>query len=147
MDIACDICGKLYYKKQVCITKISAISVNIFPKELRELNEIITCFRCANLIKKGKVPIQTYWNAMFLDEIPDVIKNLTDMEPRLLQIVPFVKIIKLGGRFGQSDFKGQAILFAQDIEEIPEQLPLLVVRTDIITVCEQKILNNVDSSK
>jgi len=51
------------------------ISTDTFPKELRELNEIITCFRCANLIKKGKVPTQAYWNIMFLDEIPDVIKN------------------------------------------------------------------------
>jgi len=145
-DIACDICRKLYYKKQICTTKISAISADIFPRELCELNEIITCFRCANLIKKGKVPTQAYWNAMFLDEIPDVIKNLTDMEQRLLsRIVPFVKIIKLGGRFGQSGFKGQAILFAQDIEEISEQLPLPVVKTGIIIVCEQ--LENIEQCR
>jgi len=81
---------------------------------------------------------------MFLDEIPDVIKNLIDMEQRLLsRIIPFVKIIKLGGRFGQSGFKGQAILFAQDIEEISEQLP--VVRICIIIVYEQ--LENIEQCR
>ncbi|XP_029671986.1 uncharacterized protein LOC115240773 [Formica exsecta] len=68
---------------------------------------------------------------MFLDEIPDVIRNLSDMEQRLLsRIVPFIKIIKLGGRFGQSGFRGQAVLFAQDIEEISEQLPLPITRIE-----------------
>lgn len=93
-DIVYDICRKLYYKKQVCTIKISAIFMDVFPNELSKLNKIITCFRCANLIKKGKVPTQAYWNAMFLDEIPDVIKKLSDMEQRLLsRIVPFIKIL------------------------------------------------------
>jgi len=75
---------------------------------------------------------------MFLDDIPEVIKNLSDMEQRLLsRIIPFIKIIKLGGRFGQLGFRGQAVLFAQDIEEISEQLPLPVTRTGMIIVYEQ----------
>jgi len=142
-DIACDVCKKLYYKKQICVTQMSAATIDIFPHGLCELNKIITCFRCANLIKKRKVPTQAYWNAMFLDEIPDVIRNLSDMEQRLLsRIIPFVKIVKLGGRFGQSGFQGQAILFAQAIEEISEQLPLPIARTGMIIVCEQ--LENVE---
>ena len=145
-DIACKICQKLYYKKQICVTKISTTVKDIFPNELHEFNEIITCFRCANLIKKGKVPTQAYWNAMFLDEVPDVIRNLSDMEQRLLsRIVPFVKIIKLGGRFGQSGFRGQAVLFAQDIEEISEQLPLPITRIGMIIVCEQ--LENIEKCR
>lgn len=142
-DIVCIVCKKLYYKKQVCNTTISDTVKEILPNELCELNVIITCFRCANLIKKGKVPTQAYWNAIFLDDIPEVIKNLSDMEQRLLsRIVPFVKIIKLGGRFGQSGFRGQAVLFAQDIEEISEQLPLPIARTGMVIVCEQ--LENVE---
>lgn len=73
----------------------------------------------------------------------EVIKNLSDIEQRLLsRIVPFVKIIKLGGRFGQSDFRGQAVLFAQDIEKISEQLSLPIARTGMVIVCEQ--LENVE---
>jgi len=84
-DIVCDVCKKLYYKKQICVTKITAASIDIFPNELRELNEIITCFGCANLLKKGKIPTQAYWNAMFLDEIPDIIRNLSDMEQTFIK--------------------------------------------------------------
>jgi len=137
------VCKKLYYKKQICNTTITNTIKEILPNELSELNIIVTCFRCSKLIKKGKVPTQAYWNAMFLDDIPEEIKNLSDMEQRLLsRIIPFIKIIKLGGRFGQSGFRGQAVLFAQDIKEISEQLPLPVTRTSMIIVCEQ--LENVE---
>lgn len=122
-DIVCDVCRKLCYKKQTCTTYITDANKEMFPEDMWELDDIITCFRCANLIKKSKVPTQAYWNAMFLDDIPEVIQNLSDMEERLLsRIIPFVKIVKLGGRFGQSGFRGQAVLFAQDLEEISEQL-------------------------
>lgn len=57
-DIACNICKQLYYKKQICVTKMFATIADIFPSELCELNEIITCYRCANLIKK--VPTQSW---------------------------------------------------------------------------------------
>lgn len=69
-NIVCIVSKKLYYKKQVCNTTLSDTIKEILPNELCELNVIITCFRCANLIKKGKVPTQAYWNAMFLDDIP-----------------------------------------------------------------------------
>lgn len=55
-DIACNICKQLDYKKQICVTKMFATIADIFPSKLRELNEIITCFLCVNLIKK--VPTQ-----------------------------------------------------------------------------------------
>lgn len=145
-DIVCTICKKLFYKKQICNTVLSDRIKQILPDKLCELNVIITCFRCSKLIKKGKVPTQAYWNAMFLDDIPEVIKILSDMEQRLLsRIVPFIKIIKLGGRFGQSGFRGQAVLFAQDVEEISEQLPLPVTKTGMIIVCEQ--LENIEQCR
>ncbi len=48
---------------------------------------------------------------------PDQLKVLSEVELRLVpRIVPFIKIIKLGGRLGQKGFKGQ-VLFAQKVEE------------------------------
>jgi len=74
---------------------------------------------------------------MFLDDMPEVIKNLSEMEQRLLlRIIPFIKIIKLGG---QSGFREQAVLFAQDIEEISNyhyQLQKQACHLGMIIVCE-----------
>ncbi|KAJ8685141.1 hypothetical protein QAD02_020934 [Eretmocerus hayati] len=61
--------------------------------------------------------------------IPVELQQLSQSEIRLLsRIIPFVKIIKLSGRFGQFRFKGQAILFAQDVHEVTESLPTMLPR-------------------
>lgn len=46
-------------------------------------------------------------------------------------------MVKLSGRFGQHGFHGQAVLFAQDVEEIAEQLPLQMSSADLVIVCEK----------
>lgn len=76
---------------------------------------------------------------MYLDEVPPEIANLTEVEKRLLsRIIPFVKIIKLCGRFGQYGFKGQTVLFAQDVAEIAEQLPLNITSAGLAFIVEER---------
>lgn len=60
--------------------------------------------------------------------MPDIIKQLTQSEQRLLSRKPFVKIVKYDGLFGQYGFRGQAVLFAQDIFEFTETLPNILPR-------------------
>ena len=72
---------------------------------------------------------------------------MTQAEQGLLtRVVPFIKIVKLSGQFGQFGFKGQAILFAKDIFEVIEQLPKMLPRsssdTSVVVVTEN--LENVD---
>lgn len=116
-----------------------ALVAGVLPVELnREAARIAMCNRCANIIRRGRTPAQAYWNNMFLDNIPPEIACLSDMEKRLLsRVIPFIKIIKLGGRFGQCGFQGQAVLFGQDLEEVAEQLPLRMSSAGIVIVCEQ----------
>lgn len=48
-----------------------------------------------------------------------------------------MKIVRLGGQFGQWGFKGQAILFAQQVEEVAERLPLSVDQCRLTIVAEK----------
>ncbi|GFY61604.1 lymphoid-restricted membrane protein [Trichonephila inaurata madagascariensis] len=62
--------------------------------------------------------------------IPEVIANLSQAEQKLIsRIIPFVKIIKSSGVFGQYSFGGQAVLFSQDDFEVTENLPNMLPRS------------------
>lgn len=52
-----------------------------------------------------------------------------------------MKIVHLKGPCGQFAFKGQAVLFAQRVEEIAEQLPLTIDKAGLVIVSEIKDLN------
>ena len=75
-------------------------------------------------------PAKAYWNNLDPGVIPQEIAVLTQVEIRLLaRIIPFMKIVKYDGIFGQYGFKGQAVLFAQDIFEVTERLPTTLPRS------------------
>ena len=80
--------------------------------------------------RNSAAPSKAYWSKLDPGPIPPEIEVLTQAEQRLLsRIIPFVKIVKFDGRFGQYGFKGQAILFAQDLLEISEKLPQMLPRS------------------
>ena len=80
--------------------------------------------------RKTHHPSKAYWNNLDPGVIPEEIAILTQVEIRLLaRIIPFLKIIKYDGIFGQFGFKGQAVLFAQDIFEVTEKLPTSLPRS------------------
>ncbi|CAB3249469.1 unnamed protein product [Arctia plantaginis] len=114
------------------------------PNELKQKNCLVVCNRCkAHLSsKKNIAPSKSYWNNLDPGSIPEVIAVLSQAEQRLIsRIIPFVKIIKLSGVFGQYSFRGQAVLFAQDIfegtENLPKMLPRTTNNTGIIVVMER----------
>lgn len=99
----------------------------------------MSCQRCANLLQRRKTPPQAYWNEMRPDDIPPEIATLSEVEKRLLsRIIPFLKMIKLSGRFGQHGFRGQAVLFAQDVGEVAEQLPLNITDAGLAFITEHR---------
>ncbi|KAK2578629.1 hypothetical protein KPH14_011927, partial [Odynerus spinipes] len=123
-DVPCSICCKALYPQQRIALNTSSIS-SVIPHNLTELEKITTCSRCSNLLKKRKVPPQAFWNKMQVADVPEEINNLTEIEKQMLcRIVPFMKIIKVHNRFSQNWCKGQVVLFARDVIEVTEQLPL-----------------------
>lgn len=144
-DVACNICNKMMYPQQR--TRLATANFhNLLPASLVALGNIVTCIRCSNNIKKRKVPAQAYWNKMNVANIPEQIASLTDVEKRfLLRIVPFLKIIRVQNRFSQDWCKGQVILFAKDIVELAEQLPLQPQEAGLVIVTEN--LENLQRSR
>jgi len=114
------------------------------PPELACKDVLEVCHRCSTHLKnanKISAPSKAYWNNLDPGAVPDVIKVLTKAEQRLLlRIIPFLKVIKFDGRFGQYGFKGHATLFAQDIFEVSDKLSDMLPRSSddagIIVVTE-----------
>ncbi|KAJ8669485.1 hypothetical protein QAD02_000744 [Eretmocerus hayati] len=116
-DSVCEICRRKFYRSQVCNTKNPGRQYLPAPLSCKSI--ILLCYRCRTHVlnaKETKCPSRAFWNHMDPGPQPDVIKNLSQAEIRSLsRMIPFVKIIEFDGRFGQFGFKGQVILFAQDI--------------------------------
>lgn len=74
------------------------------PNELKERGKLYLCYRCRmhSASKKNVCPSNAYWNNLDPGSIPEELLNLSEAEQRLLsRIIPFMKIVKLSGRFGQ----------------------------------------------
>lgn len=149
-DSICQICTKRCYPAQITTCQATFEAATYLPDELNTGQILRVCHRCKNHItsKKLRPPPKAYWNKLDPGVIPDVIQQLTQSEQRLLsRIIPFVKIIKLTGIFGQYGFRGQAVLFAQDIFEVSEKLLNMLPRSSdnagIVVVTEHlENLNN-----
>lgn len=131
-DEVCDICTKRCYPKQVVNFNLSDEPPDYLPLELVQKRHLILCYRCKSHISSKKTipPSKAYWNNLNPGVIPPEIEVLSQSEQRLIaRVNPFIKVVKLSGLFGQFGFKGQAILFAQDIFEITEKLPSLLPRS------------------
>ena len=132
-ETICEVCLKRCYPKQCSSLAISKCGYpNYLPQELLSKDHLLLCHRCKThlITNKRSFPSKAFWNDLDPGIIPDELKECTQVELRIMsRIIPFIKIIKLDGVFGQYSFKGQAILFAQDVFEITESLPNMLPRT------------------
>lgn len=150
-DKCCDICQKQCFPNQVVKYHLDKPK-QYLPPELSAKNDLLVCHRCNTHLKSSKShpPSKAYWNNLFPGNIPREILALTEPERRLLQrIIPYVKVIKFNGRFGQYGFRGQATLFALDIFEVSEKLPEMLPRssTDVGIVVVTETLMNLNVSR
>ncbi|GFR06815.1 ATP-dependent DNA helicase [Trichonephila clavata] len=148
----CEICTKRCYPHQISKWTINSKTAPYLPNELKQRNGLVVCNRCKTHLssKKNIAPAKSHWNHLDPGSIPEVIANLSQAEQRLIsRIIPFVKIIKLSGVFGQYGFRGQAVLFAQDVYEVTENLSNMLPRTSnnagIVVVTER--LENINVTR
>ncbi|CAG5001922.1 unnamed protein product [Parnassius apollo] len=140
----CDICTKRCYPNQVRTVRYNAAALTYLPVELTSKISLLLCSRCQTYVTSNKTtaPPKAYWNNLDPGSISEVIQTLTQAEQRLLcKIIPFVKIVKFSGLYGQYGFRVQAVLFAQDIFKVSERLPSMLPRSasqvGIIVVTER----------
>ncbi|VVC96008.1 unnamed protein product, partial [Leptidea sinapis] len=113
----CDICTKRCYPNQVRTVRYNAAELTYLPVELTSKISLLLCSRCQTHVTSNKTtaPPKAYWNNLDPGSIPDVIQTLTQ--------------VKFSGLYGQYGFRGQAVLFAQDIFEVSERLPSMLPRS------------------
>ncbi|KAF9405783.1 hypothetical protein HW555_013617 [Spodoptera exigua] len=123
----CTVCKKILYPKQKMV--LVPTRFEFLTQEVAVLEKNIVCSRCSTTIKKRKVPSQAYWNNMDVMSLPPELADLTDVEQRLVTTTK---------SFSQSWCRGQVILFAQDVVEAAEQLPLPLAVAGIVVVVETR---------
>jgi hypothetical protein len=132
-ETICEVCTKRCYPNQCAKLNVSNCGFpHYLPQELLSKDVLVLCHRCKIHLSSNKktFPPKAYWNNLDPGKIPDELAVCTQVELRLMsRIIPFIKIIKLDGFFGQYSFKGQAILFAQDVFEVTELLPKILPRS------------------
>ncbi|XP_076397900.1 uncharacterized protein LOC143266155 [Megachile rotundata] len=135
-DVPCAVCCRTLYPQQRYALHTQPLS-HLIPANLIEFEKITICSRCLHHLKKHKVPSQAFWNKMEVMHVPQVISDLSEIEKYMLcRIVPFLKIMKIQNRFSQNWCKGQVVLFARDVFEVAEQLPVRLNETGIMIVVE-----------
>ncbi len=150
-DQSCHICLKKCYSNQVSNIDLNNVHAEYLPHQLASRRQLIMCWRCKAHLKSSNrdAPPKAYWNDLDPGPIPPELDGLTEVEVQLLaRIIPFIKIVKYSGVFGQYGCKGQAILFAQDVFEVTEKLPTMLPRcskeTGFIVVTEHLDNINID---
>ena len=100
----------------------------------QECTNYIVCGKCLSSLNCGTpVPPLAYTNNLDPGVIPPELKDLNDMEKRLISKIHFYLTIVIlpGGQFGE---KGQSIHFPIEISKMCKNLPKPVENSDIIFV-------------
>ena len=92
------------------------------------------CHTCDRALKLGKIPIMAKINGLILNEIPSELKNLNDIEVRLISLrIPFMKMVSLPvGK--QTSIHGPAVNVPSNVNNICDVLPRLPSQSEIIAL-------------
>ena len=95
---------------------------------------IYICITCHRTLKSNKVPAQSKANGMELEDIPNELKDLNNMELRLIcKRLPFMKLVKLP-RGKQRGIKGAGVNVPADLGPACNLLPRIPDDAHIISL-------------
>ncbi|VDI00600.1 Hypothetical predicted protein [Mytilus galloprovincialis] len=81
------------------------------------------CYTCHRKIQKGKVPAESFFNNLLLDDVPNELSKLNQLEQHLISLnIPFMKIIALP-KGGQKAVHGPCVCVPSDIFKVTTTLP------------------------
>ena len=94
----CSVCNRLLYKKSVKLFDKSTCSLslpkNVFTNITSFDNKEYICSTCHSKVSKGKIPCQSVYNNMAVDEVPVELMLLEKLEQILIaQRIVFEKIV------------------------------------------------------
>ena len=140
----CTSCHRLSWRKGVqtlSIDKYNKIKPEIIQLVLHEKYRmssidgcVYICHNCHRTLKLGRVPAQSKANRMALDEIPDELKDLNNLELHIIcKRILFMKLVKLP-RGKQKGIKGAAVNVPADLGPACKLLPRLPPDAHIISL-------------
>ena len=92
------------------------------------------CHSCHRTLKLGKIPVQSKANRMALEEIPDELKGLNNLELHIIcKRILFMKLVKLP-RGKQKGIKGAAVNVPADLGPACNLLPRLPPDAHIVSL-------------
>ncbi len=92
------------------------------------------CKTCSTHLKKGNIPAQSILNNLSLQDIPEELQDLNDLEVRLIgQRIPFMKIVSLPAG-GQKGIHGAAVNVLSSLEQVTDLLPRLPSEANIVSM-------------
>lgn len=137
-EFVCTCCHRLLFKKTVKTfqdrnydftneTVVKTLAEKYRYKSQCHDAEYI-CFTCHNNLhkKKPKMPAQAVANGLSLPEIPEELKNLNDLERRLISLrIPFMKIMALHRAGSHFKVNGPCVNVPSTINKFCDLLPRL----------------------
>ena len=140
----CTSCHRLLWWKGV--QKFSIDKYNKIKKEITQLvlheeyrissidGSLYICHTCHGALKLGRIPAQSKANRMALDEIPDELKDLNNLELHIIcKRILFMKLVKLP-RGKQKGIRGAAVNVPADLGPACNLLPRLPPDAHIVSL-------------
>ena len=140
----CTSCHRLLWKKSVQMftienyhdinTKIRNLVLDENYRIYSVNSSIYICHNCHRTLKSGRVPAQSKANGMDLEQVPDELKDLNNMEVHTIcKRILFMKLVKLP-RGKQKGIKGAAVNVPADLGPTCNLLPRIPADAHIISL-------------
>jgi len=141
----CTCCHRLMYKRTVVLLNMSKyqntptdILDDVFALKYRVTcktdNKEYICTTCDGALKRGNMPVQAKANGMALDDVPDELQGLNELEIMLIsKRIPFMKIVNLP-RGKQKCIKGPCVNVPTNLDKICTLLPRAPHEAHIVAV-------------
>ena len=101
-------------------------------KKVHNDGKIYICVTCDSSLKKNKIPVQSQANGLQLDNIPEELNSLTEIEQRLIsQRILFMQIRELPSGM-QKGVRGPAVNIPANLGPICTVLPRIPINSHII---------------
>jgi len=135
----CTCCGSLWFRNSVHSVSKANLENNHSSGFLEKIFHVSTgkgwiCRTCYIYVQKGQVPRLALSNGLDFPQIPDVLKNLTTLEERLVALrLPFLQIRSLGVD-RQCGMKGNVVHIPNDIDTSVSCIPRSEDQASVIPV-------------
>ena len=140
----CTLCHRLLWRKGVQkfsiekYNKVRPVIIQLVLDDKYRLSSIdgstYICHSCHRTLKLGRIPAQSKANRMELEEIPDELKNLNNLELHFIcKRILFMKLVKLP-RGKQKGIRGAAVNVPADLGPASTLLPRLPADAHIVSL-------------